>query len=41
MTLKSRDTPMQDPEAEEEERRQYGHGPLTEADLNKQYIDLM
>ncbi len=30
------DVAMQDVEAVEEEQRQYGHGPLTEEDLDRQ-----
>lgn len=37
MASTDRDAHMQDADAIEEEQRQYGHGPLTEAELDKLY----
>jgi hypothetical protein len=37
MSSDDEESHVQDPEATEEEHRQYGHGPVSEADLDKLY----
>ena len=37
MASENGDVNMQDAEAVKEEHQQYGHGPLTEAELDKKY----